>query len=343
MQIAIKIARKFSPIGGGLNLSLFPSIESVLNLAPLSQVMEDKVHAARKRFNDLQSTQKVLILGPCSIHNLEADLLLAAKIRDLKNRFPEYHFIFRAHLEKPRSSHFWRGFLLDPDLDGTCNLKKGALQSREFLLSLLEMGLDISYEFIDPFLAPFVQDLITVGFIGARTVYSQTHRQLAASLPMPVIFKNGLCGKLDGPLDAMQICKNGVISPKLTASGPELFWAKNESTHLMLRGDYDGSNFHLTQKAAENIQQRGLSGKVFVDCAHQNSKKNIRLQKEVFERFLNHWPQKVQGLMVECQRMEGNQPFDRCPKPGLSITDPCLSIDTVEAVLESLQKEFCFS
>ncbi len=330
----IKIADKFSPIGGGLNIPLFPSIEDMLLQVPLSKRLGDRVQTGRKRFQEIQSTQKVLFLGPCSIHDLEADLALAEKVSQLKNLFPEYLFIFRAHLEKPRSNHYWRGFLLDPDLDGTCDLTKGALKSRKFLLSLIEMGLDISYEFIDPFLAPFVQDLITVGFIGARTVFSQTHRQMAASLAMPIIFKNGLCGKLDGPLDAMQFCKNGIVTPRMGSKGPELVYAKNETTHLMLRGNYEGSNFHLAQKAALLMEEKGLSGKVFVDCAHQNSKKNTLIQKELFHQFLLEWPKAVQGLMIECQSLEGNQNFSLYPKPGLSITDPCLSIETVGEVLE---------
>jgi len=225
--------------------------------------------------------------------------------------------------------------LLDPDLDGSCDLMKGAVQSRKFLLSLIEMGLDISYEFIDPFLAPFIQDLVTVGFIGARTVFSQTHRQMAATLPMPIVFKNGLCGKLDGPLDAMQFCKSGIVTPKMGLKGPELVYAKNETTHLMLRGQYEGSNFHLAQKAALSMGERGLTGRIFIDCAHQNSRKNSLIQKELFNQFLSEWPDAVQGLMIECHSLEGNQNFSLYPKPGLSITDPCLSIETVYEALEN--------
>lgn len=324
-----------------MNTRPFPSIESVLAQVPLSKLLEDKVRKSRKGFQEHGGAQKVLFLGPCSIHDLKADLALAEKVSHLKNLFPDYLFIYRAHLEKPRSSHYWRGFLLDPDLDGTCDLLKGVLESRKFLLSLIEMGLSISYEFIDPFLAPFVQDLITVGFIGARTVFSQTHRQMAASLPMPVIFKNGLCGKLEGPIDAMRFCKNGVVTPKMGFNGPELVFAKNEMTHLMLRGHYEGSNFHLAQEAARMMEERGLTGKVFIDCAHQNSKKNPLVQKGLFHQFLKEWPEAVQGLMIECQSLEGNQNFSLFPKPGLSITDPCLSIETVHEVLELTRKGLC--
>lgn len=337
----IKPADEIKSIGGGLNTCPFPSLESVLTQVPLSKLLEDRVLVSRKRFQELDGTQKVLFLGPCSVHDLEADLALAEKVCHLITLYPEYLFIFRAHLEKPRSSHYWRGFLLDPDLDGTCDLTKGALKSRKFLLSLIEMGMDISYEFIDPFLAPFVQDLITVGFIGARTVFSQTHRQMAASLPMPIIFKNGLCGKLDGPLDAMQFCKNGMVTPRMGLNGPELVFGKNEMTHLMLRGNYEGSNFHLAEKATLLLKERGLKGKVFIDCAHQNSKKNPLVQKELFHQFLKEWPEAVQGLMIECQSLEGNQNFSINPKPGLSITDPCLSIETVYEVLEQTRNGLC--
>ena len=124
-------------------------------------------------------------------------------------------------------------------------------------------------------------------------------------------------------------------------NGPELVFAKNEMTHLMLRGHYEGSNFHLAQEAALMMEERGLTGKVFIDCAHQNSKKNPLVQKELFHQFLKEWPEAVQGLMIECQSLEGNQNFSINPKPGLSITDPCLSIETVYEVLEQTRNGLC--
>ncbi len=318
-----------------------PNVEKMRAYSP-----KEKVAQLRAEFNQAsaQSTsntppRKVIFLGPCSIHNPKADLELALHIQALQKEYPDFLFVFRAHLEKPRSSHFWRGFLLDPSLDGSCRLEEGVTASREFLLQLIELNIPTSYEFIDPFLAPYVEDLITVGLIGARTVYSQTHRQLAASLSMPVIFKNSLDGRLDGALDACQVAQKGLITPKLGLSGPELVFAKNPYTHLMLRGGHDGSNIELLESAHAAFKELDLTGSVFIDCAHQNSSKDPDLQLQLLEQLLTS-PTKASGFMVECHLQKGSQSFSATPAPGLSITDPCIAISAIEALMKNVTAEW---
>jgi 3-deoxy-7-phosphoheptulonate synthase len=311
-----------------------PLAASIQEKLPLNPELKEMIQKGRHLLQQPQASIKPLILGPCSIHDPETDFFLAEKIGSLQKEHPEFLFVFRCHLEKPRSNHYWRGFLMDPDLDGRCDFEKGILLSRKFMIALVEQGIPLSYEFIDPFLAPYVEDLVTIGIIGARTVYSQTHRQLAAALPMPVIFKNSLDGRLDGVLDAMELTQNGFFAPKMGPNGAEMVYAKNPFTHMMLRGGFHGPNHDQAEQGKNRIENRGLKGSVFVDCAHQNSFKDPLLQKKLLEQILSNDSPFIDGIMIECHLEEGNQPFSKKPKRGLSITDPCLSLMQVEQSLK---------
>jgi 3-deoxy-7-phosphoheptulonate synthase len=316
-----------------LNSRPLPSVDSIHKRFPLSLDLKIKIQESRKGFQQFSSYHKALFIGPCSIHDLSKDLILGEKIANLQKEYPEFFFLYRCHLEKPRSNHHWRGFLMDPDLDGSFNLEKGIELSRKFMMELVSMGLNLSYEFIDPFLTPYVEDLVTVGMIGARTVYSQTHRQLAATLAMPVIFKNGIDGRLDGAIDAINLNQKGMQTPRMGPHGPELVFGKNVETHLMLRGGMEGPNFHLVERGYEILRSRGLESKIFVDCAHQNSNKDCLMQKKLFQDLLLQETSGIQGLMAECHLEEGNQPFSTKPKGGLSITDPCIGFASLERCL----------
>ena len=303
-----------------------PTPAQVQKLYPLSLETRKKVLDSRRKFQQFDSYKKALFVGPCSIHHLPSDLLLGKKINDLQQEFPEFFFLYRCHLEKPRSNHFWRGFLMDPDLNGECAIEKGIEYGRRFMVELVDMGLNLSYEFIDPFLAPYVEDLVTVGMIGARTVYSQTHRQLAASLKLPVVFKNGIDGSLEGAIDALYMAQKGLWFPKMGHYGPQLVFGQNLETHMMLRGGFKGPNLDLLSHGFLAIQKRGLNSKIFIDCAHQNSLKDPERQKKLFQTYLFDETAPIHGLMAECHLEEGNQPFSKDARGGLSITDPCIGL-----------------
>ena len=147
---------------------------------------------------------------------------------------------------------------MDPDLNGECAIEKGIEYGRRFMVELVDMGLNLSYEFIDPFLAPYVEDLVTVGMIGARTVYSQTHRQLAASLKLPVVFKNGIDGSLEGAIDALYMAQKGLWSPKMGPYGPQLVFGQNLETHMMLRGGFKGPNLDLLSHGFFGDPKKGV-------------------------------------------------------------------------------------
>jgi 3-deoxy-7-phosphoheptulonate synthase len=303
-----------------------PTPAHIQKLFPLSLETRKKVLESRKKFQQFDNYKKALFVGPCSIHHLPSDLLLGKKINDLQREFPEFYFLYRCHMEKPRSNHFWRGFLMDPDLDGNCAIEKGIELSRQFMMELVDMGLHLSYEFIDPFLAPYVEDLVTVGMIGARTVYSQTHRQLAANLKLPIIFKNGIDGRLEGALDALSMAQKGLWSPMMGPNGPQMVFGQNLETHMMLRGGFEGPNLDLLSQGVKTIQKKGLNSKIFIDCAHQNSLKDPLRQKKLFQKYLFDEIAPIHGLMAECHLEEGNQPFSKDAKGGLSITDPCVGL-----------------
>jgi 3-deoxy-7-phosphoheptulonate synthase len=320
-----------------LNRRLIPSLQEIQKVSFVDPGFIEQVRQQRDRFQTtIQSGGKVIFVGPCSISDIDEDYKLAEKIKELSIKYPKYMFVFRGYFEKPRTLHFWRGYITDPRFDSSYDVLQGIVDARAFLTRLASLKLAVSYEFLDPFLAPYVQDLITVGFIGARTVYSQTHRQLAASLEMPVVFKNSLDGSYEGAVDAVEMVKSPMLVPRLTKEGLEGSIVCNPNTHVMLRGGKKNPNFDLLSQLDTDLKKRGLSAKSFIDCAHQNCQKNTKLQQELFSRLLKEDSPVCSGLMVECNQFEGNQPFCKNFRKGLSITDPCISIDQFAETLGSI-------
>lgn len=312
----------------------------------------------------------LVIVGPCSIHNLEEAYQYAQELKELANRHQDYLLVvMRTYFEKPRTSLGWKGLIHDPCLDGSCQIGLGLEKAREFLWKIAELGLPCATEFLDLLTPHYLADLITWGCIGARTVESQTHRQMASGLPMPVGFKNGTTGSVKIAVDA-------IIASSASHSYLDLGWVQNESEdsksgdnrkrsydnslgvrrtsgnpngHLVLRGGWDGPtvrpNYYMEdiQRVSQLLQYAGLKQSVVVDCSHGNSRKNHRNQPMVAEYLANHISkgnENIVGVMIESNLEEGRQDLvlgsaDQLKK-GVSITDACLGIRETEEVLENL-------
>jgi 3-deoxy-7-phosphoheptulonate synthase len=248
--------------------------------------------------------------------------------------------VMRVYFEKPRTTVGWKGLINDPHLDGTYDIEGGLKKARQLLLELTTMGLPAATEFLDPIIPQYIDDLVSWAAVGARTTESQTHREMASGLSMPVGFKNATDGSLQIALDAMQsartphsflgIDQDGITSIIRTTGNPV--------GHVVLRGgrlrpNYDSDSIH---EAEAKLLQAGLPPVVMVDCSHANSAKQFARQEEVWRSVL---AQRVAGnraligLMVESFLNEGSQPF---PQPaaalrhGVSITDACVSWETTE-------------
>jgi len=287
-----------------------------------------------------------LIVGPCSIHNYSSAIAYAKKLKNLSDKVSGTLFlIMRAHVEKPRTTLGWKGLLYDPYLNGSNDISCGIRLSRKLFLDFAEIGIPIATEFLNPLVASYLQDLVSWGFIGARTSSCQNHRELASSLHMPIGFKNDTEGNL-------QLAINGAISSRVShtflgndqAGRSSVIRSNgNPYTHIVLRGSDHATNYDSqnVQRAASLQSSCGLHSPILIDCTHGNSKKNLFMQKEVFldvqDQLLEENPH-ILGLMLESFLIGGNQPFELgdTPSPDISITDPCLDWKTTENLILNL-------
>jgi len=276
-----------------------------------------------------QTLKKVVIVGPCSIHNTKEALEYALKLKSLSLKVQDHLFIvMRVFLEKPRTKNDWRGFLYDPHLNGSLNLQEGLKISTALLEELVKLDIPVATEFIDPLIAHLIKDKITWGFIGARTTRSPVHRQLASFLPMPIGFKN----TLDGDLEATKAAISVANSSHCALINDDLYRLRFETSmgnplaHLVLRGTLEGPNY---TKALD------LRDPLLIDCAHGNSSKTLEgMVKAFYESIkLSLEFDHIKGVMLESFLNEGNQGLCQSLKPGVSVTDPCLSFENTEKLI----------
>jgi 3-deoxy-7-phosphoheptulonate synthase len=299
------------------------------------------------------SKKKVLILGPCSIHSFEGALSYARNVFLLQEKVKDHLFlVMRCFIEKPRTKNSWKGFMNDPDLDGSCDIRKGIFLSRKLLIALAKMAVPAALEFLDLHCSCFFEDLVTWGFIGARTSLSQPHRQMASSFSMPVGFKNPIDGNLEHGLHSVEVASLPHRCLRIDKAGKLCIALSrgNPHAHLVLRGALTGPNYHLFPKIKEALEKRILPKKIMIDCAHDNANSCLDKQKEVFRcaAGLMQNDDALFGLMLESNLIRGSQKMDVSKiegafygkaLEGLSITDPCLDWEETEELVFSLYEE----
>ncbi len=324
----------------------------LLSPLDLKAALPGRETAAATVVNGRQTVQRILrqqdprllvVVGPCSIHDPEAAMEYARRLADLAPAVADQFFIvMRVYFEKPRTTIGWKGLINDPHLDGSYDVETGLQRGRQLLLAINDLGLPAGTEFLDPVVPQYIADLVSWAAVGARTTESQTHREMASGLSMPVGFKNGTDGSLQIALDAMLsarhphhflgIDENGAVSVVQTTG--------NMDGHVVLRGGRARTNFDAASiaDAAVELRKHGLPPVVMVDCSHANSGKQHAKQEEVWQNVI---AQKAEGsvpligVMVESHLVEGSQPL-KDPKAltyGLSITDACLGWEATERML----------
>ncbi|MCB1081664.1 MAG: 3-deoxy-7-phosphoheptulonate synthase [Chlamydiia bacterium] len=312
-----------------------PTPDEIIQAFPLSQ--EEKKSVAHFRFMSEhlmrgEEDRLVIFAGPCSIHDPAIALEYGEKLKALSKKVEERIFlVMRVFLEKPRTQFGWKGFLYDPLLDGSDEIEKGLYLSRELLKNLVQMGVPIATEFLDPILPAYTKDLITWGVIGARTSTSQIHRQMASHLPMPIGFKNETDGTIDNAICGALAARHPQSSIGIDATGKlsSIKTSGNPYTHIILRGSQKSPNYdHLSiHEAVQKQRLYGLGSPLLIDCAHGNSQKDPSKQQEVFLNVIeqiregNHL---IMGMMLESHLQRGN---------ALSLTDPCLDWQTTEELI----------
>lgn len=290
-----------------------------------------------------QDDRLLVLVGPCSIHDEAAGIEYAQRLKKLAERVQDrIMVVMRVYFEKPRTTIGWKGFINDPHLDGTFDVREGLERARKFLLKILDLGLPTGTEWLDPVTPQYLADVVSWGAIGARTVESQTHRQLASGLSMPIGYKNGTGGTVQIAVDAIVAARvphtflgvdgYGRVSIIKTTGNPD--------GHLVLRGGARGPNYtaeHVTD-AMDRLKKSNLPPYLMVDCSHGNSNKDHRQQPVVFRDVLQQRLDGNQGIvatMLESHLREGNQKLGDPSKLeyGLSITDACIGWETTEDLL----------
>lgn len=304
------------------------------------------VASTRRQITDIligKDPRMLLIVGPCSIHDVNAAEEYAIKLRHLAKDVSEnFLILMRTHFEKPRTNLGWKGMLYDPHLDGSHDISTGLKYARELLLTLAKLEIPAATEFLDPIAPYYLGDLISWGCIGARTAESQIHRQFASGLPMPIAFKNNTTGNVD-------VAINGILA----ALAPHTFFGidesgqaaivhtkGNKSPHLVLRGGINGSNYDAKSiyEVLEKLKIQRINQGIVIDCSHDNCRDDHEEQKQVFESILLQRCQgntAIRGLSLESHLYGGNQKSND-PKHlayAVSITDPCLDFTSTESLI----------
>jgi len=312
---------------------------------------EETVQRGRETIQNILARKDhrlLVVVGPCSIHDVDAATDYAKRLAALREQLQDTLFVvMRIYFEKPRTTVGWKGLINDPYMDDSFRIEEGLHRARELLQWLSDQGIPAATEALDPITPQYLSDLFSWSAIGARTTESQTHRELASGLSMPVGFKNGTDGGLAVAINAL-----------LSVSRPHSFLGINQSgqvtviqtrgnacSHLILRGgnqpNYDSVNVALCETA---LRKAGLPENIMIDCSHGNSSKQFELQPLVAENVANQiceGNRSIMGIMLESHIHEGNQPLPKDLKQlryGVSVTDACIGWDTTEKLLRDLHE-----
>ena len=322
------------------------SPRSYVEAQPITPEIAKTVTEARSQIEKIEQgkdDRMVMLVGPCSIHDEVAGLEYAKRLAVLADEVKDKILVvMRVYFEKPRTTVGWKGLINDPNLDGTFDMQTGLSRARGFLIEVLKLGLPAGTEFLDPFTPQYLADLVSWGAIGARTTESQTHRQMASGLSMPIGYKNGTGGTLQIAVDAMTAARSphAFLGIDMDGRASIVNTAGNKAQHLILRGGASGPNYNeeSVAMAGSLLEAAGLAPNVVIDCSHANSNKDHKRQPIVFREALRQRTEGnkgVIGVMLESHINEGSQSLGD-PKDlayGVSITDACINWETTEQLL----------
>ena len=330
-----------------LNTEPLPSPFAIREEIPVTEALSDRVSEYRKTLSDIlfgSDSRLMVILGPCSIHDTDAGLEYGRKLKELADKVSDrMYLVMRSYFEKPRTSVGWKGLIMDPLLDNSCNLPLGLKTARRFLLNLIEIGLPTATELLDPITPQFVADLICWSAVGARTTESQTHRQMASGLSMPLGFKNTTSGDLSAAINAIKAAAAPMTFMGINYIGQAsaVSTKGNPFCHVILRGGSNGTNYGYADiEACEALlRKNGLCESITVDCSHANSGKDPALQPQVMLDVIQSrlkGLKSIRAVMLESNLEAGSQAFPApksALKRGVSITDGCIGWKETEALI----------
>ena len=338
--------RKVSDLNVASNIPL-PAPALMLYEIPRSEAQEEFVADARQTIRNIihrQDPRFLLIVGPCSIHDTQAGRDYATRLRGLIDRVQAKIFpVMRCYFEKPRTSVGWKGLIMDPHLDGSHDIPNGLRIARRFLRDVIDLGVPTATELLDPMTPQYIADLICWSAIGARTTESQTHRQLASGLSMPLGFKNATPGTIRPAVNAIKAAREPQTFLGISGDGvaSAVSTTGNPNCHIVLRGGDSGPNYSAEHVAGaeRQLEQARLEKAILIDCSHGNSGKDASRQPEVLRYVANLRAQGVTsifGAMLESNLLAGSQPFPQSLDSlvyGQSITDACIDWATTERLV----------
>jgi 3-deoxy-7-phosphoheptulonate synthase len=324
-----------------------PAPDELLRALPKTEAQSEFVIRARQEIRDIifgNDRRLLLIVGPCSIHDLDAGREYGHRLSRLAREVSGRILIaMRVYFEKPRTAVGWKGLIMDPRLDGSHEIAEGLHLARAFLRDVLDLGLPTATELLDPITPQYIADLVCWCAIGARTTESQTHRQMASGLSMPLGFKNDTDGSLQTAVNAIRAAAQPqtFLGISLAGVASAIVTRGNPNCHIVLRGGTSGPNYQPrhVHEAERLLDQAGLPKAILIDCSHGNSSKQPERQPAVLRAVLAQVTAgntSIMGAMIESNLGAGSQPF---PQPrerlhyGVSITDPCIDWPATEAAI----------
>jgi 3-deoxy-7-phosphoheptulonate synthase len=333
-------------------------IERVVELISPAEMLEDLSLGAEredavlhhrsqvKAILDRDDDRLLVVVGPCSVHDPDAATEYAGRLAERAADLSDHLCVaMRVYFEKPRTTTGWKGLINDPHLDGTRDVNFGLHTARRLLLEVTDLGLPIGCEFLDPITPQYISDVVSWGAIGARTTESQTHRQLASGLSMPVGFKNGTAGSVKLAVDAVRAAAAPHAFAGVDVSGtPAILYTQgNEDCHVILRGGQGAPNYDASsvEDTVEQLRAAGLAERVVIDASHDNSGKDHERQPEVVNEISDQIAAgngAIVGVMMESFLVAGRQDLESAQPLvyGQSITDACMDWDHTVLTLDRL-------
>ena len=331
------------------SFSEIPSPHDVLSEFPLGARRAERVARDRDEIAAIlagRDQRLLVVVGPCSVHDPTAALDYASRLVKVADELSDrLKIVMRVYFEKPRTTIGWKGLINDPGMDNTFDVARGLRIARQLLLDIIDIGLPVGCEFLEPTSPQYIADTVAWGAIGARTTESQVHRQLASGLSMPVGFKNGTDGNIQVAVDGVKAAaaQHVFFGMNDLGRGALVSTDGNEDCHVILRGGTDGPNYDAdaVQAATAKLTAAGLPGRVVIDCSHANSGKDhvrqAEVGAEVAQMVRGGLP--ISGVMLESFLVAGAQNADGRPLTyGQSVTDKCMDWGTTELVLRDLAK-----
>jgi 3-deoxy-7-phosphoheptulonate synthase len=320
---------------------------------PVTEAVRENVQAAREAVRAILSRQDhrlLVVVGPCSIHDVDAAREYASRLANLSEEVSDtLLLVMRVYFEKPRTTVGWKGLINDPYLDDTFRIDEGLALARQLLLDLAGMGMPLATEALDPITPQYLQDLIAWSAIGARTTESQTHREMASGLSSAVGFKNGTDGSLDVAVNALQSVARPHRFLGINPAGQVavLHTRGNRYAHVVLRGGTRGPNYDAASIGAceQALAQVQTPPNIMVDCSHANADKDYARQPLVAQEVaaqIRAGNRSIIGLMIESHLQPGNQKLSADPGAlayGVSVTDACVGWDDTQTLLRALAAE----